>query len=588
MGYIRNKVFVTDTDMVRNKNTPYKIIIPKEPNDAEQRAADELKFFFEKSTGINLMVCCDENIAYDVTAYYFSIGKTILYKTLEGDSRFLNEPFYPHGDVMRLYTKGNMLFFAGNGYGPVLAVYEFLERCFGYKYYAKDEWTIEEKSLLKVPVVDIEYHPAIPRRALGFYDTDNRDMEYVHRLKLNNTLYTGWIENSHTYFKLLPKEIYFDKHPDWYSPDGKNLCLSNIEMKKEFVERVKARIEESTDNLFMLGQEDTFEFCSCPACREKIASYNGRASGFAMEFTNEIAKEVGEWIKETHPERASMKFVAFAYNETFAPPAVYDEYKGKYVAMNDAVKAEDNVAVMLVPYNALYSSTYLNEKDNPQIKEGLLGWQAVSKDIMIWSYCTVYCNYMVPFNNLATIEENYRALCNIGTSFYYDAASYNGYVPCFEEMRQYVQAALMWGRQNVPALIKEFCKAYYGEAAPCMEYVIEMQKARAYYNEGVHQKYYGYSFDSFNELMDRKLFSKEYLMALEEAFNKARELVRNSPREAVLLHRIEKEYIDVLYFRLKLYPETFENYDEVKKQFQTMMEKHKIRYNESNASHLAI
>ena len=37
-----------------------------------------------------------------------------------------------------------------------------------------------------------------------------------------------------------------------------------------------------------------------------------------------------------------------------------------------------------------------------------------------------------------------------------------------------------------------------------------------------------------------------------------------------------------------VYDQSISNFEEVKKQFQAMMEKHKIRYNESNASHLAV
>ena len=574
MRYVRNKVFITDTDMLRDGKTQYQIVLPSEPSKIEKYASDELKFFFKKSTGVELSIVDDQKVSYDVQACYFSIGNTVLLGELKKDSRFLNEKTCEYGDNVRVYSKGNMIFFAGEGSGPIVSVYEFLERIFGYHYYAKDEWVIEKHNLLKVPVLDIEYYPAFSRRALGFYDTE-RDIEYVHRLKLNNTLYSGWVAFAHTYFKILPKEIYFERHPDWYSPDGKNLCLSNLEMKKEFIEQVKRQVLQSKEQLFMLGQEDTFEFCSCPSCREKISEYGGRASGLAMEFTNEVATEVGAWRKEVCPGR-KMRFVAFAYNETFMPPAYYDECKGKYVAINEEVKAEDNVAVMVVPMNALYSSTYLNDKTNANIKEAFLGWQAVAKELMIWSYCVVYENYMVPFNNLATVEENYRILENIGTTFFYDAASYNSRTPCFEEMRQYVHAALMWGRKDVPALIKEFCKAYYGEAAPCMEYVIQLQTAHAYYNEGVYQKYYGYSFDSFRELMDKKLWPKEFLNLLDETFATAKLLVQNSVRKELLLDRLEKAYLDVRFFRLALYPETIENYEVEKKKFDEIRAKHKI------------
>ena len=575
MGYIRNKVFYTDTDMLHGGFSPYAVVLSENPSDVEIYAAEELIRLFKESTGVELPKMKDKETQYNFVAYYFSIGKTTLYRELEKDHAFLNEEAYPHGDNVRLFTKGNLFFFAGNGAGPILSVYEFCEKVLGYKYFHETEWTIGSFTELKVPVLDVEYHPNFPRRALGFYDTE-RDYNYVRRLKLCNTLYSGWIENAHTYFKLLPKSKYFETNPEWYSPDGNNLCLSNESMKEEFSRAVIERIKESSDKLFMLGQEDTFEFCSCPKCRKKIAEYGGRSSGLAMEFTNSVAREVAAYFKND-PDKKDVKLVSFAYNSTYMPPAFYDKCKGKYVPLTKEVIAEKNVAVMVVPYNALYSASFVDSEMNAHIKEALYGWQAISEDIMIWSYCTIYQNYMIPFNNWRTVKENYDILKNIGVTFFYDAASYDTPVASFEELRQYVHAALMWGTEkSTSEIIHEFCEAYYGEAAPCMEYVIEMQIARAYYNEGVYKKYTGYSFDSFNELMDRKLWTKEYVMQMEEVFSTAKQLVKLSARKELLLDRIEKEYSTIMFLKLKLYPEICDNFDELEKEFVSIRKKHSL------------
>ena len=573
--------------MARETVTGYKIVLSENAGDVEKRAEKELKFFFKEATGAELNSISEKDAEYNPSFCLFSVGNTALLKKLKEDPAFLNEKEEDeYKDGVRLFSKGNMIFFAGSGNGALLSVYEFCEKIFGYKYYAADEWKIEKKPVWKVPVLDIEYYPSIPRRSLGFHATEVSG-EHIDRLKLCNTLYSGWIEHCHTYFKILPKEKYYAEHRDWYSPDGKNLCLSNTKMREEFIRRVKEKLEAKKGDLFMLGQEDTFDFCSCEKCRKKIAEY-GTASGLAMEFTNEVAKKTGEWLKKTHPAR-KVKFVTFAYNMTRLAPAAYNEYKGKYVPVDKKVVAGNNVAVMIVPYNAVYSTDYFQEKSNEEPIKQFLGWQAISNDLMVWSYCTVYQNYMIPFCNWDTLAKNYHILEEIGVSYLYDAASYDTAVASFEELRQYVHSSLMWNTdKSVSELIEEFTNVYYGEAASCMRYVIDQQKSRWYYIEGVYGKR-AYAFDSFNELMDRKFWSKEYLDLLDEIFKKAYDLIGRSERAKILKNRIDKEYAAVRFFKLKLYPETLKNYEQEKKLFEEARKKFSLtRLKEGSDGVLAI
>ena len=165
----------------------------------------------------------------------------------------------------------------------------------------------------------------------------------------------------------------------------------------------------------------------------------------------------------------------------------------------------------------------------------------------------------------------------MGVSFLYDEGPHNSRICSFDSLRQYVQSALLYGTdKTTEQLIDEFCSAYYGEAAPCIKYVLEMQTAREYFNEGYYKKYCGYSFDSFRELMDGKLWSKEYLDMMEEIFSKARKSIENSARKEILADRIEKEYLSVTFFRLRLYPETLADREKTQKDFDELLKKHGI------------
>lgn len=558
MGYCEKKIFFTDIDMVRDKKSPYKIILPVKSTETEMFAAKELKKFFEIATGARLQILDDSNALFNADQYYFSIGNTQLFYKLNID---LKQTAY--SDDVFLFSKGNMIFFNGSGKGSVFAVYELLNILFNYRYYAKDEFYINMKRTLKVPVLDVKYVPDIHRRSLGFYDTE-KVSEHVYRLKLGNTLYSGWIEHCHTYFKILPKDKYYKSHPDWYSTDGKNLCLSNEEMKEEFIRRVEEIIEKKEGDLFMLGQEDTFDFCGCEKCQKKIAQY-GVASGLVMEFSNDVATKVGQWLSENYPER-QIKFVVFAYNMTFKPPVRFNECKGRYEPIKKTFVAAPNIAIMVVPYNAIYSCDYLDSK-NQYVKEGLWGWQAVCKDLMIWSYCTIYQNYMLPFNNFSALKKNYEILKEIGVSFLYDGASHDTNVPCFEELKQFLHANLMWDTScDTEKLISEFMNAYYKEAAPYMNYILELWRTRWNLIENAYQKFL-YAFDSFNDLMDRKYWSKQFVESLEEAYSCAFASIKENRQHSLLADRILKEYMTVQFLKIYLYPELVSDLEEEKKRF---------------------
>ena len=575
MAYIRKRFLLTDTDMFRDGKTNYKIVLSSSPTKEEIFAKKELQYFFKQISDIELTTVEDDLVEFNVYSYYFSIGKNKLYDKLLKDDTFLIENDNDvYGDSVRLFGKGNMIFFNGNGNGPILSVYEFLKINFNYQFFAKDEYFIDKRIYAKVPVLDIEFYPDIPKRSLGYPDTCDDELT-IYRTRLCNTLYTDWIEFCHTYFKILPKEIYYENHKDWYSPDGKNLCLSNSEMKAEFIKRVEEIIKHKNGKFFMLGQEDTFDFCSCDKCRKKIKEY-GTASGLVMEFTNDVVDKVTKWMDKECPDK-HIKFVTFSYNMTHDAPVVYNDAHGKYEPINKKVIAKPNIAVMLVPYNVVYSTDYLDSK-NYEAKRQLLGWQAVCNDIMIWSYCTNFQNYMLPFNNTKSIKQNYTILHDIGTSFLYDQGPHDSHVPTFEELKIYLQSNLMWDNSyDTDKLIKEFTDAYYKEASSYMRYVLNLQKERWYFIEETYQKYM-YSYDSFNELMDKKYWSEEYIESLEEIFNLAYKAIENTSNYDLLKKRIDKEYLSVRFIKLYLYPEIFKDIELERKKFQEDKERLNIKF----------
>ena len=78
--------------------------------------------------------------------------------------------------------------------------------------------------------------------------------------------------------------------------DGTQLCLTNEEMKAEFIKNLKVVIStHPNDKYILLGEEDSNTFCNCDNCQEAIKKY-GTPSGVDMIFVNPVAEEIENWL----------------------------------------------------------------------------------------------------------------------------------------------------------------------------------------------------------------------------------------------------------------------------------------------------
>ena len=220
----------TETDLVKNGESSYSIIIPTQSDKTILTASKELQYFFKEATGVTLAIETDSGVAYDENARYLSIGKTSIY---QGSG--ITTTYEELGESgLKLNTKGNTIIMSGyTSYGAMYAMYEFLERTFNLEVYAEDEYYIDHNVInLKLKDFAVTEVPVFQRRSVGLYPYSVNE---TFRNRMRQDLYNeGWIYWSHSHFKILPKETYFEAHEDWYSPDGTQLCLTNDEMRAEF------------------------------------------------------------------------------------------------------------------------------------------------------------------------------------------------------------------------------------------------------------------------------------------------------------------------------------------------------------------
>lgn len=552
----------TNTSLVKDGKSDYMIVIPEDPSHDVLFASNELILFFKEATGITLTYKYDTDLVYDSNDKYLSIGDTTIYRNSNVDASYEELGL----DGLKLVTEGNTVIMAGGSdSGAMYAMYEFLERTFKLEIYAGDEWYIDKNiENLYLKDFDVTEIPLFPRRSVGLFPYS---ISETFRNRMRQELYNeGWILWSHSHFKILPPEEYLTDHPDWYSEDQTQLCLTNDEMRQEFTRNVIELIKDNPDaNYIMLGQEDTNTFCVTPENQAEIEKY--KESGVMMRFINKVADDVQAYIDENEPER--IFFIGtFGYQKTQQPPVKLND-KGEYIPIDDSVIPRDNVMVMIAPIYAINNYNYYDES-NEETKQIFEGWKAVAHGHMFtWIYNKIFAQYFIPFDNFSTLVQNYQILSDLGVQFVYHQGNKETAAGGLQELMCYVEAKLMWNvNQNPDDLASEFIENYYKDAAPYFqEYYDLIRFNYSMWEELYNFKAYNSSSKSL-EIYSTKYWTRDYLDKLNELFVKMLDSIKiyessNPDLYEKLMLRIKKEKLTVDYLYLNLYFDEFD-YDEAK------------------------
>lgn len=552
------------------------VVLPDKSDGLTEKAGLEFIDLFKQATDISAALEYESDVTVEKDFYYYFIGHTAAL-----DENEIDYSYSLLGDSgVVIQTIENSVYMTGaTEKGTLYAVYEYMNRAFGYEFYAADEVFIGDGTDADWLAFDYVYRPSIANPCLMAGEL-NSDEELYYKYRFQNYYQTWMAKNSdvyyaHTYFKILPKNDYQKSHPTWYSPDGKNLCLTrDPAMTDEFVDRCKAVIDADEEHsYFMLGQEDNFEFCNCESCTKRISELGGFSSAVMMEFTNEVVRRLNEWLAEEHPGR-NITFVTFAYNHTKEPPVTYDEQTGKYLPVSESVVAEKNISVQYVINMCDYYAPY---ESNKSILSALDGWSAVSDNMTIWEYSTNFNNYLDCFDNWNSMAENIRLLESHGVDYIVEQAAYNTCTTAFSEMRLYAWSKLMWDSSlHTEDLVDDFIFRYYKEAADDIkkyydalyghvdQLVIDYGvSVRSGGNECMTKEYWPYS-----KLTELKGYISDAYRSIEDL--KASDAMRYSK----LYRRIEKQALWVEYYIYKFYPVRLDDADEFYRQWRETAKKY--------------
>ncbi|MBQ7323584.1 MAG: hypothetical protein IJW96_03365, partial [Clostridia bacterium] len=254
-GLHERTVTETDIDLVTDGASDYVIVTAENETDNSVKfAVEELRQNFYEATGVELESQNDSEINYSENSKILSIGETsFLQKAgVTLDKKELGRDGYV------VQTKGSAVFMVGGtGDGTLYAVYGWLKEQLGYEYYAIGEVALDKNvANEKLLNVNLKEKPDFDYRLTNFgeawFDTT------VARRARFNTSGSLWVNFDgvvdgvkssvayHTSFNIVSPDIYNNHedaenyHPDWFAPDGKQLCFSRDpeNLAKVVVERI--------------------------------------------------------------------------------------------------------------------------------------------------------------------------------------------------------------------------------------------------------------------------------------------------------------------------------------------------------------
>jgi len=523
--------------------TSHVIALANDAIPAEKKAAEQLQKYLQEITGAKFDIKSESDVPSTTPRIFVGPGEHVRKMLPNQDWESLGT------DGIVLKREGQDLILAGGRpRGTLYAVFEFLEKQAGVRWWTSKESHIPNTPELKVGELDITYRPVFDYR--DHYTTEMAEDPKLATIFRENGTYQkqppewggfykliGWV---HTSFHLLPPSEYFAKHPDWYSdaanenkpstassvmPNTENsqLCFTNPAVADEMAKRVIEAIRTNPDNYtrdsrgyIAVDENDNGHYCACENCRT-LAAAEGSESGPVVHFVNSVASKV----KEEYP---NFLIETLAYRGSIRPP--------------NTLRPAENVIIRLAPLQADFSRPHNTDRNAiaPEVTEPardyLIGWGKITPQVFVWNYVTNFQYTMLPYPNWDGLAEDLRFFAaNKVTSIFQQGDSYTNGVGDFVQLRTWVLSKLMWDPQlDQSKLMDEFLAGYYGAAAPYLREYIEHIKRKFIESDQRLSSYH----------RDFTFLDLAAMNRAAELMNQASDAVRDNPElsERVRLQRI--------------------------------------------------
>lgn len=454
-GSGRSEPKASQFTLVEQGRSPFVIVVGDDADAVVQTAATELQHYLAEATGAELPIQALSDTAADAPQVLVGPSPRLLKHVGENAVAALGY------DGILIETGDKWLALAGPPpRGTLYAVYEFLERVVGCRWWTSGEETVPNTPTLAVDALKVHYTPKLMYREAYYRDALNG--QFAARLKCNghgcrippelggHHRFVGFV---HTFYRLLPPEKHFAEHPEWYSQiDGKRthqraqLCLTNDEMRKELTHRALEWLRHEPEaKLISISQNDWHGQCQCPKCKA-VEEEEGSPAGPLLRFVNAVAEDIEKEFPDVLVE-------TLAYQYTRKPPR--------------HVRPRKNVVIRLCSIECSFVQTLASGPQNETFRNDIEGWSRIAPKLYIWDYVTNFSNYILPHPNLRVLGPNIRYFVDHNTIGLFEQGDSQSGVGDFVGMRAWLIAHLMWDpSRNPQQLIDEYLRGYYGPAAP--------------------------------------------------------------------------------------------------------------------------
>lgn len=357
----------------------------------------------------------------------------------------------PDEESIAIKATGNDLVITGSSESDLNnAVYEFLEKYLGCRYYAENAVYIPKKNRISLPAdINYQYSPVIKYRYINYSEAFKGNYASWNKLKNpsanpNTVKMPDWGLWVHSMFTLVPPDKYFKDHPEYYALiNGKRLktqlCLTNKDVLNIAIESLRAIIKANPGaKYFSVSQMDNNDYCQCDNCKA-IMQKEQSTSGVIINFVNQVAAKFPDKTIST-----------LAYNFSRKAP--------------DHIKPLDNVNIFFCATGANRAVPFTADKSEGSVYYDMLQWKMKTSNIFFWDYVTDFRNLYMPFPNYEVLQPNIQFL-SVNKIPY---AFMQGWVFASTEMselRCWLLAQLLWNPNiDIAAAKKEFLDFYYGKA----------------------------------------------------------------------------------------------------------------------------
>ena len=458
-----NGRLLTEIEIYEVKKMDKAIVLPETTTPAMETAAQELKDYLAK------------------TAVSIKADKKDAVFELVNDPALAEEQW-----EVRALGNGRIRVAGGGERGILYAVYNFLEKHIGVRWFSPTVEYLPEKSDLDLTGIKMQGKPFFRIRNVyrrpqaedqGHFSARNRlnqEGEWpILAAKYGSGVDFGSPSHCHSiqhgYF---PMEKFFKTNPEYYAiVDGKRngslwfgqICYSRPGLAEELIAKLKEFIladeavakskGQAPPRIYDISINDSRNFCECPQCAEKVAKYN--ASGTVLLVLNKVAAALAEF-------RPDYTLQTLGYFATTEPPK-----GGVKPAKNLVVRVCNTETFLHVPI-----THPLNEKYRKQVES----WAAQVHELFPWEYSITYGNGAgrLPYPSEFNIADNmrfYAANKGIGIFFEHENPDFNDLYDC----KVWMEAKLMEDPQlQTEDLMKDFCSKFYG---PAGKYILQYRNA---------------------------------------------------------------------------------------------------------------